>query len=167
MADVAGRVLIGPPDGTVVATGDKDFWLPNRGVLRCTGASPRTYPPDADGEGYTYWHRDDQSPDQWPFPTGRVIKMFMAISDVSADGGPLAGVPGSHRLKYGPWETLRRSFKSSMTLDAELPQAAMPNHVRFTARAGDALLFDHGTWHTVSAAPPPRTPLLHVPHITQ
>ena len=60
----------------------------------------------------------------------------------------LGYVTGSHRLKYGPWETLRRGFKSSMTLDAELPQASMPNHVRFTAKAGDALLFDHGCWHT-------------------
>ena len=24
----------------------------------------------------------------------------------------------------------------------------MPNHVKFTAKAGDALLFDHGCWHT-------------------
>ena len=37
--------------------------------------------------------------------------MFMAISNVSPDGGPLAVVPGSHRLKYGPWETLRRTFR--------------------------------------------------------
>ena len=64
IADVAARVLVGPPDGTVLATGETDFWRPNRGVLRCTGASPRTYPPDADAEGYTYWHRDDQSPDR-------------------------------------------------------------------------------------------------------
>ena len=27
----------------------------NYGVLRCTGAGARTYPADADGEGYTYW----------------------------------------------------------------------------------------------------------------
>ena len=32
------------------------------------------------------------------------------------------------RLRYGPWESLRCSFQSSMTLDAEHPQAAMPNH---------------------------------------
>eukprot|EP01046_Picozoa_sp_COSAG06_P086858 COSAG06_NODE_33411_length_490_cov_1.048593_1_plen_93_part_00 len=37
VADVAARVLVGPPDGTVPATGDTDFWRPNRGVLRCTG----------------------------------------------------------------------------------------------------------------------------------
>eukprot|EP01048_Picozoa_sp_COSAG05_P009090 COSAG05_NODE_724_length_7726_cov_2.123771_3_plen_599_part_00 len=148
VADVAERVLIGPPDGSLTSTGDTDAWRTNRGVLRCLGASPRTYPPDVDGAGYTYWHRDDQPPELWPYPTGRAIKMFMAMSDVEADGGPLAVVPGSFRLKYGPWETLRRSFQSSMTLDAELPQSTMPNHVRFTSRAGDALLFDHGTWHT-------------------
>lgn len=35
-------------------------------------------------------------------------------------------VPKTHRLPAGPWETLRTSFKSSMTLDAGLPQDAMP-----------------------------------------
>jgi hypothetical protein len=41
---------------------------------------------------------------------------------------------------------LGRSYQSSMTLDAELPQAAMPNHVRFAAPAGSVLLFDMATW---------------------
>ena len=43
---------------------------------------------------------------------------------------------------------LRTSFKSSMTLDAALPQEAMPNHYKFAARAGTALLFDTACWHT-------------------
>jgi hypothetical protein len=52
VAAVARQVLIGTPDNTVAATGDADPWVPNRGTLRCLGASPRTYPPDADGAGY-------------------------------------------------------------------------------------------------------------------
>lgn len=148
---IAERVLIGPREGAsghAVEVRNSDTWQGNRGELRCTGCSPRTYPPDRDAEGYTYWHRDEQKPDQWPFPKGRIIKMFFYTSDVTNDGGPLAVVPMSHRLQHGPWETLRRGFKSSMTLDAPLPQECMPNHVKFTGNAGDALLFDTACWHT-------------------
>jgi hypothetical protein len=115
-----------------------------RGTIRCDGCGPRTYPADADREGYTYWHRDHPDPSNWPYPARRNIKMFLYLSDVAEDGGPLGVVPGSHRLKAGPWETLRASFKSSMTLDADLPQEAMPNHYKFAAPAGTALLFDTG-----------------------
>ena len=58
-----------------------------RGTVRCTGFGPRTYPSDADAEGYTYWHRDSARPDAWPFPERRVIKMFLYLSDVAEDGG--------------------------------------------------------------------------------
>ena len=94
-----------------------------------------------------YWHRDTARPDAWPFPTTRVIKMFLYLSDVSDDGGPLGVVPMSHRLPCGPWETLRCSFKSSMTLDAQFRQDQMPNHYNFAAPAGTALLFDTACWH--------------------
>ncbi len=91
-------------------------------MLRCTGAGARTYPADADGEGYTYWctaclaptsghesitadrvaarrgHRDDSQPDQWPMPKGRIIKTFVYLSELGPTDGPLAVVPGSHRL---------------------------------------------------------------------
>ena len=139
--------------------------------------------------------RDTARPDAWPFPTTRIIKMFLYLSDVTdvcpsklrvafsrssshtdrivcfwthQDGGPLGVVPMSHRLPCGPWETLRCSFKSSMTLDAAFHQVIsskltvdtpthlwtiskpccwnhqeqMPNHYKFSAPAGTALLFD-------------------------
>ena len=109
--------------------------------VRCTHIGPRTFPSDSDGAGYTYWHRDGKrrSPQ---------LKMFLYLSDVSATGGPLAVVPGSHALPLGPLEMLRCPFRSSMTLDATLPQAAMPNHYKFAAKAGTALIFDLATWHT-------------------
>ena len=44
--------------------------------------------------------------------------MFLYLSDVGPEGGPLAVVPGSTKLPLGPLETLRQSFKSSMTLDS-------------------------------------------------
>ena len=31
---------------------------------------------------------------------------------------------------------------------AELSQESMPNHVKFTCRAGDVLAFDTACWHT-------------------
>ena len=55
---------------------------------------------------------------------------------------PLAVVPRSFRLPCGPWETLRTSFKSSMTLDAAQAQEAMPNHYKFAAPAGTLLMFE-------------------------
>ena len=45
-----------------------------------------------------------------------------------ADWSAASVVPGSHRLMDNPWELYGTSFRSSLTLDAELPQEAMPNH---------------------------------------
>lgn len=92
--------------------------------------------------------RDTSRPDAWPIPTTRTIKAFIYIHDVDEEGGPLAVVPCSHRLPCGPWETLRTSFKSSMTLDAATEQDKMRNHYKFAAPAGTALLFDTACWHT-------------------
>ena len=57
-----------------------------------------------------------------------------------------AVVPGSHRLRYGPWELLQRSFRSSLTLDAELDQDQMPNYFECSGKAGTAYIFDSATW---------------------
>eukprot|EP01051_Picozoa_sp_SAG22_P034533 SAG22_NODE_15728_length_342_cov_0.839506_1_plen_82_part_01 len=55
---VAEQVLAGPaPPGVDLERGPPGgAW--GRGKVRCTGCGPRTYPTDADAEGYTYWHRD-------------------------------------------------------------------------------------------------------------
>jgi hypothetical protein len=96
------------------------------GDLRCAGAGPGLYPPDADGAGYTYWHRDHPQPNRWPITRARDIKMFVNIFDVEENGGPLSVVPGSHKLPFNPWEIFEKSFKSSLTLDAELHPYQMP-----------------------------------------
>lgn len=126
-------MLIGPPNY------DYHFYM---GQLICAGAGPGVYPPDADGAGYTYWHRDHPQPNRWPVTRSRSVKMFVNIFDVPENGGPLSVVPGSHLLPFNPWEMFGRSWQSSLTLDAELPQEKMPNHVKFAAKAGTALLFD-------------------------
>ena len=112
--------------------------------MRALFVSPRcdTDEPDCAGR-----HRDTPPAERWPHPRARFIKQFVNIFDVEPHGGPLSGahpvfqpthadsevcaravVPGSHRLMDNPWELYGTSFRSSLTLDAELPQEAMPNH---------------------------------------
>lgn len=81
-------------------------------------------------------------------PRHRVLNMFVHIFDCPEGGGATAVVPGSHRLRYGPWELLQRSFRSSLTLDAELDQDQMPNYFECSGKAGSAYIFDSATWHT-------------------
>ena len=123
-------------------------WQFYMGDLRCSGAGPGLYPSDEDNAGYTYWHRDHPQPNRWPITRSRDVKMFVNIFDVPYNGGPLSVVPGSHKLPFNPWETFGKSFKSSLTLDAELNPQQMPNHVKFAAPAGSALIFDTSCWHT-------------------
>jgi|EP01043_Picozoa_sp_COSAG02_P059019 ectoine hydroxylase-related dioxygenase (phytanoyl-CoA dioxygenase family) len=59
--------------------------------------------------------------------------MFVNIFDVPENGGALAVVPGSHKLPFNPWEAFGKSFKSSLTLDAELHPTDMPNYVQLAA----------------------------------
>ena len=50
-------------------------------------------------------------------------------------------VPRTHRLPHGPWETLGRSFQSTMTLDADLHEELIPNCFKFASPAGWASTF--------------------------
>jgi hypothetical protein len=59
--------------------------------------------------------------------------MFVNIFDVPENGGALAVVPGSHKLPFNPWEVFGKSFKSSLTLDADLHPTEMPNYVQLAA----------------------------------
>lgn len=51
-------------------------------------------------------------------------------------------------MLWAAWESYQNSWQSSMTLDANLPQELMANHVKFTGKVGDVLLFDTACWHT-------------------
>eukprot|EP01052_Picozoa_sp_SAG31_P018688 SAG31_NODE_1333_length_8743_cov_1.681050_14_plen_104_part_00 len=59
--------------------------------------------------------------------------MFVNVFPVPENGGALAVVPGSHKLPFNPWEVFGKSFKSSLTLDAELHPTDMPNYVQLAA----------------------------------
>ena len=130
------------------AAADFPAWSSYGGDALCTGIGLSVYPPDADRAGYTYWHRDHPQTEMWPHPKHRVLNMFVHLFDCDDSGGPTAIVPGSHRLRHGPMEVLRRSFQSSLTLDAELPPTAMPNLLPLAGKAGTAYIFDASTWHT-------------------
>ena len=64
----------------------------------------------------------------------RLKRRAWLVVVVCRNGGAFAVVPGTHRLPHGPWETLGRSFRSTMTLDAELDELQMPNWFKFGAR---------------------------------
>ena len=76
-----------------------------------------------------FWHCDGPTgqlhPDRIPdFAT--TLTMIWMLTEFSERTGATRVVPKSHKLEEGPWETLRRSFKSSLTLDAEVAQTDMP-----------------------------------------
>ena len=54
---------------------------------------------------------------------------------------------GSHRLPFGPEQTLGVKFRSGRNIgydvfaDSDLPQACMPNAVRFAVPAGSTVMF--------------------------
>lgn len=69
-----------------------------------------------------------------PMIIERLKRCVWLVVVVCRNGGAFAVVPGTHRLPHGPWETLGRSFRSTMTLDAELDELQMPNWFKFGAR---------------------------------
>ena len=103
-------------------------------------------------KSHTDWHKDsptwDFDPAQWDegdrelwASTGACdrpflkVKIFFFVEDVDEDTAPFSVVPGSHKAetnevpKYDPLED-------------------MPNHVRLTGKAGDAILWNGRIWHT-------------------
>jgi hypothetical protein len=78
---------------------------------------------------YTSWHPD--TPHSRPLH----IKIQIYVSDMAHGGGEFAYVPGSHKPDAGPFPPLRR-------------QEDMPGMVRFTGKAGTAVMFNCYGWHT-------------------
>jgi hypothetical protein len=54
-----------------------------------------TKPPGGGAQGNIGWHDDDQN---WAFWRGEVLTLWLALSDVGADAGPMRFLPGSHRF---------------------------------------------------------------------
>jgi hypothetical protein len=78
---------------------------------------------------YTSWHAD--TPHSRPLH----IKIQIYLSDMVHGGGEFAYIPGSHKPDSGPSENPRR-------------QEDMPGMVRFTGKAGTAVMFNCYGWHT-------------------
>ena len=107
--------------------------------IQLMGIQARTYPPNP--TSYTNWHKDCPP---WSHPQYALkSKLFYYLFDVVEDGGCTSFVPGKHQSiedipKY------------------ETPEE-MPGHVKMTAKAGTAVIFDTRLWHTamtnVSANP--------------
>ena len=77
---------------------------PYHGIVRCGGMSGRVVPSgEANEQGYLSWHRDKPPADGWPLPNYRLVKVFVAIFDIPADGGGTGVVPGeSSQQNCGP-----------------------------------------------------------------
>ena len=63
------------------------------------------------------------------------MKVQVYLNDLAAGGGEFAYIPGSHRPGSGPFGIPAR-------------QGDMPGMVRFTGRAGTAIMFNCYGWHT-------------------
>ncbi|SFJ49341.1 Ectoine hydroxylase-related dioxygenase, phytanoyl-CoA dioxygenase (PhyH) family [Paenibacillus sp. UNC496MF] len=85
---------------------------------------------------HTSWHRDSSTQivmNGKPVPF--MVKVFYFLSDVPYDGGCLAFLPGSNRMR-----------------NDELPAAEkpedMPGHARMNVKAGTAVIFNAYTYHS-------------------
>ena len=98
--------------------------------IQVIGIQARTYPPAK--ESYTRWHKDCP-----PFDHPQYVlksKLFYYLFDVEENGGCTSFVPGKHK-----------SLEDIPKFDT--PEE-MPDHVKMTARAGTAVIFDTRLWHT-------------------
>lgn len=105
--------------------GDSFVMIDNDGLLK---------PPHK--ESHTNWHRDTgnllfMGEKQVPF----MVKIFYFLSDVPADGGCLAFLPGSSNMRN---EWLPKVEK----------QEDMPGHVRMNVNKGTAVIFNGYTYHS-------------------
>lgn len=81
------------------------------------------------------WHHDVGMPGIYHPRSLLMVKVFFLLTDVNADSGGTAMVPGSHRFP----------------LDFRLPEVSepreMPGAVQMTGKAGDAYLFNGRVYH--------------------
>jgi phytanoyl-CoA hydroxylase len=84
---------------------------------------------------HAHWHHDVGLAGVYHPRSTMMVKLFYLLSDVPADGGGTAVVPGSHRFP----------------MDFKLPRPAdpdtMPGHVRLAFPAGTAYLFNGRVYH--------------------
>jgi phytanoyl-CoA hydroxylase len=105
--------------------GDSFVMIDNDGFLKHPGQ-----------KAHTSWHRDtgtDFYLDQKRMPF--MVKVFYFLADVPYDGGCLAFLPGSHKLR-----------------NDQLPHVSepenMPGHVRMRVKAGTAVAFHGSVYHS-------------------
>ncbi|MDP6037257.1 MAG: phytanoyl-CoA dioxygenase family protein, partial [Candidatus Latescibacteria bacterium] len=98
--------------------------------IQLIGIQARTYPPAP--EAYIRWHRDCPPFDHPQYALKS--KLFYYLFDVEENGGCTSFVPDTHR-----------SVEDIPKFDT--PEE-MPGHIKMTAKAGTAVIFDTRLWHT-------------------
>ena len=100
-------------------------------------------PPEVEGSRPTPWHQD------WPlvpFDRRDCFNLWIAVSDVGPDDGPIQVVPGSHRLgSFGVQDFAEDTDFHSLLRDEDLELIEPVETV--TLRAGDAVAFQSLTLH--------------------
>lgn len=83
---------------------------------------------------HTGWHHDVGMPGVYHPLSTMMVKVFYLLSDVNADSGGTAMIPGSHR------------FPADVPLPTGDP-GTTPGAVQMTGKAGDAYLFNGRVYH--------------------
>ena len=96
------------------------------------------------------WHPDHRSDADWRH-YGRPlhVKAILYLTDVGADDGCTAAVPGSHRFQHRPDSSLYKGMGGGKEQTHKVRhQREMPGMIPVEATAGSIFLFDTRLWHT-------------------
>ena len=108
-------------------------------------------PRDAREEGgYVNWHRDHRNEEAWRF-LGRPLntKFLVYLTDVGAEDGCTACVPGSHLWDREPDHLVYKGMGGGAAQGTKVrDQREMPGMVAAEVKAGSAFLFNTRLWHT-------------------
>lgn len=106
---------------------------------------------DAQEEGgYVNWHRDHRNDAEWRY-LGRPLntKVLLYLTDVGADDGCTACVPGSHLWEHEPDHLEYKGMGGGEDQGTKVrDQRDMPGMVAAEVKAGSAFLFNTRLWHT-------------------
>ncbi len=98
------------------------------------------------GGGQTPWHQDQY---YWPLDTDKTITLWMPLTDISVEMGPMIFVNGSH--KFGYLGKLPISDQSQNLFEQFIQERGLSLSVPTAMAAGDATFHSGWTLHSAGA----------------